>query len=594
MSGATIFGASPGFLAALLDAEVPVETFASVRLVTSAGEALPADLHRRFTQRYGIPLLDGIGTTEALHIFLSNHAGAERPGTSGTAVEGYELELRDEQDHLVEGTGPGFLHVKGPSIATGYWSRTAETQAAFRGEWLRTGDVYERSEDGHWAFLGRNSDMIKAGGIWVSPAEVEAVLVEHPDVLEAAVVGARDERGLELVVAFVVPRAGRSVDDASIEAHCRERMASFKRPRRVRRGRRAAQDRHREDPALRVRAMLWPRAPSEPERERSVSVISEQAVSVLEMYRTMHLIRAFELKAYEAHEAGLIRGGIHSYVGEEAIATGVCAHLGNDDYVNSYHRGHGHSIAKGTDPVKMMKELLGRVGGTSDGRGGSMHIADLSVGMVGANGLVGDGVTLAVGVAHSIRVLGQNRVSVVFFGDGAVNRGPLLESLNWAQVFSLPVLFVCEDNRFAASTPQETVTSGGGFTPRAEGFGLRGESIDGNDVNAVFETAGRLLDGVRGGEGPAFIHAKTFRHYSHNIRSAYTTDLDERPAWLPKDPVPRCAQWLRDAGVAEADLEAAAADAEATMIRALDEAKAAPFPDPAIALTEVQDLGAPR
>ena len=323
-----------------------------------------------------------------------------------------------------------------------------------------------------------------------------------------------------------------------------------------------------------------------------MTVVSE-STSVLEMYRTMLLIRAFELKAYEAHEAGLIRGGIHSYVGEEAIATGVCAHLDTGDYVNSYHRGHGHSIAKGTDPVKMMKELLGRVGGTSDGRGGSMHIADLSVGMVGANGLVGDGVTLAVGVAHTIRVLAQDRVSVVFFGDGAINRGPLLESLNWAQVFRLPVLFVCEDNLYAASTPQASVTSGDGFTPRAEGFGLRGERIDGNDVVGVAATAERLLDGIRAGEGPAFIHATTFRHYSHNIRSNYTTDLDERPAWLPKDPVPRCAQWLRDAGVPEAELDAAAADAQATMVRALDEAKAAPFPDPAIALTEVQDLGAP-
>ena len=322
-----------------------------------------------------------------------------------------------------------------------------------------------------------------------------------------------------------------------------------------------------------------------------MSVMSDQTVSVLEMYRTMLRIRAFELKAYEAHNAGLIRGGIHSYVGEEAIATGVCAHLDTGDYVNSYHRGHGHSIAKGTDPVGMMKELLGRVGGTSDGRGGSMHIADLSVGMVGANGLVGDGVPLAVGAAHSIKVMGLDRVSVVFFGDGAVNRGPLLESLNWAQAFRLPVLFVCEDNRFAASTPQDTVTSGGGFTPRAEGFGVRGESIDGNDVLAVSATAGELIDSMRAGEGPAFIHAATFRHYSHNIRSNYTTDLDERPSWLPKDPVPRCAQWLRDAGVSDADLDALAAEAEAEMVQALEEAEAAPLPDPAIALTEVQDLG---
>jgi benzoate-CoA ligase family protein len=230
----TTFAASPGFVAAMLDAKVSPAVFASVRLVTTAGEALPADLHRRFTSEFGVPLIDGLGTTEALHIFLSNHLGSERPGTSGVPVEGYELRLLDDSDAEVTAPGtPGYLHVKGPSIASGYWCRTAASQGAFRGEWLRTGDVYERSEDGYWTCLGRNNDMIKAGGIWVSPTEVESVLIAHPDVLEAAVVGHRDDRGLETVVAFVVARAGHTIDEASIESHCRERMAAFKRPRRV-------------------------------------------------------------------------------------------------------------------------------------------------------------------------------------------------------------------------------------------------------------------------------------------------------------------------------------------------------------------------
>jgi benzoate-CoA ligase family protein len=230
----TLFFATPGFVAALLDAAPADDAFASVRCTVTAGEALPADLHRRFQGRFGHPVLDGIGTTEALHIFLSNTKGAERPGTSGTPVPGYAARLVDDAGHEVTAPDtPGYLQVRGPSLATGYWCQDAATRAAFLGEWLATGDVYRRSVDGYWAFLGRNNDMIKAGGIWVSPAEVEGVLVEHPDVLEAAVVGGWDADGLEVTVAFLVPRAGHQIDPTDIDAHCRGRMAAFKRPRRI-------------------------------------------------------------------------------------------------------------------------------------------------------------------------------------------------------------------------------------------------------------------------------------------------------------------------------------------------------------------------
>jgi len=230
----TLFFASPGFVAALLDTDAPDDAFASVRTTVTAGEALPADLQRRFSTRFGHPVLDGIGTTEALHIFLSNTNGAERPGSSGQPVAGYDVRIVDADGlEILDPDEPGRLQVRGPSLTTGYWCRDAATRAALQGEWLATGDVYTRSVDGYWTFLGRNTDMIKAGGIWVSPAEVEAVLVEHPDVLEAAVVGARDGAGLEVTVAFLVARGGCTIDDGSIEAHCRQRMAAFKRPRRI-------------------------------------------------------------------------------------------------------------------------------------------------------------------------------------------------------------------------------------------------------------------------------------------------------------------------------------------------------------------------
>jgi benzoate-CoA ligase family protein len=230
----TLFFAVPGFYAALLDADLPTDTLGSVRAAASAGESLPAELHRRFTTRFGVPLLDGIGTTEVLHIFCSNTLGAERPGTSGTPVEGYELKLLDDggAEVTVPDT-PGALYVKGESVATGYWCRTGTSRQVFAGEWMRTGDTYTRSADGYYTCLGRSNDMIKPGGIWVSPAEVEAVLVEHADVLEAAVVGARNDDGLEEPVAFVVARSGAVIDAATIDAHCRQRMAAFKRPRRV-------------------------------------------------------------------------------------------------------------------------------------------------------------------------------------------------------------------------------------------------------------------------------------------------------------------------------------------------------------------------
>jgi benzoate-CoA ligase family protein len=230
----TLFFASPGFVAALLDTDAPDDAFASVRATVTAGEALPADLQRRFSQRFGHPVLDGIGTTEALHIFLSNTLDSQRGGTSGRAVPGYTTRLCDDAGaDVTDPEIPGYLNVRGPSIASGYWRREEATAAAFHDGWLRTGDVYTRSADDYWTFLGRNSDMIKAGGIWVSPAEVESVLVSHPDILEAAVVGSRNAHGLEEVVAFVVARSGRHVDADVVDSFCRDLMASFKRPRRL-------------------------------------------------------------------------------------------------------------------------------------------------------------------------------------------------------------------------------------------------------------------------------------------------------------------------------------------------------------------------
>ncbi len=230
----SLFFASPGFCAGMLDAGPNPEAFASIRATVTAGESLPANVQTRFAELTGQPVLDGIGSTELLHIFVSNRLDRQTPGSSGWVVPGYEAQLRDDAGSIVtEHDTPGYLHVRGPSAAIGYWQRPEATAAAFIDGWVRTGDVYTRAEDDSWTFLGRNNDMIKAGGIWVSPAEVESVLIEHTDVMEAAVVGARDDQGLETVVAFVLPTTGATPDSAELDAHCREKMASFKRPRQI-------------------------------------------------------------------------------------------------------------------------------------------------------------------------------------------------------------------------------------------------------------------------------------------------------------------------------------------------------------------------
>ncbi|MGQ0574000.1 MAG: benzoate-CoA ligase family protein [Pseudonocardia sp.] len=231
-NGVTLFFGGPSFWGPLLAADLPRETFASVRNAVSAGEALPARMYHGMLERYGVEVLDGIGSTEALHIFISNVAGKVVAGSSGFPVPGYRVELRREDGSVIDGPGePGMLYVAGDSIATGYWCRTEVNRAVFQGEWMRTGDQYVRGEDGSYTCLGRANDVLKVGGIWVSPTEVETRLLEHPDLAEAVVVGVPDADGLDKPVAFVVARPGHTVSADEVIAFCRAGLASFKRPR---------------------------------------------------------------------------------------------------------------------------------------------------------------------------------------------------------------------------------------------------------------------------------------------------------------------------------------------------------------------------
>ncbi len=312
------------------------------------------------------------------------------------------------------------------------------------------------------------------------------------------------------------------------------------------------------------------------------------------MLLTMLLIRAFDEVAGQARRDGKLRGSVHEYIGEEAIATGVCANLLQTDYISSYHRGHGHCIAKGADPVAMMKELYGKAGGVCGGKGGSMHVADFSLGILGANGVVADGVTMAVGAAQAVKLRGENRVVVAFFGDGALNRGPMLEALNWARIFDLAVVFVCEDNIYSDKTRTSSVTGGPGALARAAAFGIPAAAIDGNDLLAVDAAAARLIRDARAGRGPVFLHARTYRWRGH---LAWDQGLYRDPAEVARgtadDPIARTAAWLISQGVPAAAIEA---DRQAVTVRinaAVAAAEAAPWPDMNTLFEDVQDVGAP-
>jgi pyruvate dehydrogenase E1 component alpha subunit len=315
----------------------------------------------------------------------------------------------------------------------------------------------------------------------------------------------------------------------------------------------------------------------------------------LALLQTMVRIRAFEEHARAAHGRGEVPGVLHLSIGQEAVAAGVCSALRRDDTIASTHRGHGHAIAKGADTRAMMAELFGRAGGTCRGKGGSMHIADFSVGMLGANGVVGGGIGIAIGAAQAARLLGFERVSVCFFGDGAVNRGPFLEGLNWARIYDLPVLFVCEDNGFAAFTRAGETTGGPGAAARAEAIGIPAQSVDGNDAFAVHAAAEQLVARCREGAGPAFLYAPTYRLDGHTIadRTPYRP-AEEVAAQRERDPIARMRQALIALGAQPDALAELDALAHAESSEAVAFAAASPWPDPRDALADVQDLGAPE
>lgn len=311
---------------------------------------------------------------------------------------------------------------------------------------------------------------------------------------------------------------------------------------------------------------------------------------LLDAYRTMRTIRSFEQTLNELSQAGRVPGFLHLYAGEEAVAAGVCAHLGDHDYVASTHRGHGHSIAKGVELDAMMAEIFGKRTGVCKGKGGSMHIADTERGMLGANGIVGGGIPLATGAALSAKVLKTGGVAVSFFGDGATNEGSFHESLNLAAVLRLPVLFVVENNGYGEATPVEYHVAVRDLAVRAQAYGIPGVVADGMDFFDVYRKAAEAVARARRGEGPTLLECKTYRYFGHYVGDPLTYRAKEESDQMraTRDPLDLFEQRaVGEQRLAAADLRRVDDEVEAAVSAAVRFAEASPPPDAADLTTDV-------
>ena len=310
---------------------------------------------------------------------------------------------------------------------------------------------------------------------------------------------------------------------------------------------------------------------------------------LLWMYERMRLIRDFEEFLHADFAAGNIPGFVHLYAGEEAIAVGVCANLTDDDFITSTHRGHGHCIAKGVEIKTMVAEINGKATGICKGKGGSMHIADMSRGMLGANGIVGGGPPLACGAGLMAKVRGTDQVTACFFGDGASNQGTTLEGMNLAGVWKLPVIFICENNRYAETTAADYAVSGSDIAARARGFGMPGVAVDGQDVFAMHKAAREAVDRARRGEGPTFIEAQTYRYFGHvEGDTGLYRNKEEVDFYRSQDCIDRFRKTVLDEDLlGEAELDAIDRQAKNALEEAIRFAAQSPLPAPEETFTDV-------
>ncbi|HWQ77104.1 MAG TPA: thiamine pyrophosphate-dependent dehydrogenase E1 component subunit alpha [Syntrophomonas sp.] len=310
---------------------------------------------------------------------------------------------------------------------------------------------------------------------------------------------------------------------------------------------------------------------------------------LIEMYKKMLTIRKFELKAGDLFAEGKIPGFVHLYLGEEAVATGVCANLTDADYITSTHRGHGHVIAKGGKLELMMAELMGKATGYCKGKGGSMHIADVNLGILGANGIVGAGQPISAGAAFACKYNKTDNVTVCFFGDGASNRGTFHEAMNLASALKLPLVYICENNQFGISCHTSWSMNICDVADRAAAYGIPGVIVDGNDVVAVYEAAGEAIKRARNGEGPSIVECKTWKHRGHFEGDPATyKDPKDQAAWLLRDPIPNTEKQLIEMKYAtKEEIEAIHAEVDNLIDQAVEFGVKSAFPTVDSLLTDV-------
>ena len=299
------------------------------------------------------------------------------------------------------------------------------------------------------------------------------------------------------------------------------------------------------------------------------------------MYRKMCEIRLFEEHVWDVYTRGLMPGLAHLYIGEEAVAVGVCSALRDKDYITSTHRGHGHCLAKGGELNRMMAEIMGKEAGYCRGKGGSMHIADMSVGILGANGIVGGGFGIATGAALSSKLRGTDQVSVCFFGDGAANQGIMLETMNMAAAWNLPAIYVCENNQYGEHTPFEDITGVEAIVKRADGIGLEGVSVDGQDVFEVYNMTQDAIMRAQSGQGPTLIEANTYRYHGHHVGDAQTYRTREESDWYRdnKDPIEKLGlTMIKEKVATQEELNAVYEQVKKQVLDAIEFGENAPFP----------------
>ncbi len=539
----------------------------ALRFIASVGEPLNPEAVCWGERAFGLPIHDNWWQTETGGIMIANFAATEiRPGSMGRPLPGVEAAIlrRDEHGEVVvhddvavvvdDALAEGELALRPgwPSMFRGYLHDDARYQECFVGGWYRSGDLAMRDADGYYWFVGRADDVIKSAGHLIGPFEVESALMEHPAVAEAAVIGAPDPIAGEIVKAFVVPRQDVDADEAlrrELIGFGRSRLGAAVAPRDDRVRRRPAEDAERQDHAPHVaRSRAWRR------RRRHVDARSRRAVGgcgadgmstrpsdtvhALDLYREMLRIRRFEERCVELYSASKIRGFLHLYVGEEAVAVGVMQALTTDDAVVATYREHGHALARGIPADVIMAEMFGKVEGCSRGRGGSMHLFDVGTRFFGGNAIVGGGLPVAVGLALADQMQGRPRVTACFFGEGAVAEGEFHESLNLAALWNLPVLFCCENNLYAMGTALTRSESETDLALKAASYEMPAWSVDGMDVLQVEASARRAADAVRGGGGPHFLEFRTYRFRAHSM---YDPELyrekSEVEQWKTRDPL---------------------------------------------------------